>query len=77
MYNFIFYFIYLGQINQKNTGPLVARCISSMIVALFIFIHIGFIYSLIKFILWYFYSVNIAFSSGENHNEKILFWYPS
>ena len=76
MYNLIFYFIYRGQINQKNTGPWVARCIRSMIVALFLFVHIGFIYSLIRFVLSHFYSINIAFSSGKSHNTKILFWFP-
>ncbi|SRR6185437_4031288 len=76
MYSFIFYFIYLGQISQKNTGPWVARCIASMIVTVFLFIHLCFIYSLIKFILLSLYDINIAFSSGKNHTTKILFWYP-
>jgi len=76
MYNFIFYFIYLGQISQKNIGPWVARCIASMIVSVFLFIHICFIYSLIKYTLLSLYDINISFPSGKNHTAKILFWYP-
>src|SRR5574340_352072 len=76
MYSFIFYFIYRGQINQKNTGPWVARCIASMIVTVFLLIHIGFIYSLIRFILFQLYNNSIVFSFGKTYSTKILFWYP-
>jgi hypothetical protein len=76
MYSFIFYFIYLGQISQKNTGPYTARLISSMIVTLFLFIHICFIYAMVKFILFHFYNISIAFSSGKTHSITVIFWYP-
>lgn len=76
MYNFIFYFIYRSQIHQKDGGPFVARIIGSWIVVLSILIQIGLIYSVFRFILFNFYSINISFSSGKSYSGKLVFWLP-
>jgi hypothetical protein len=74
MYKFIFYFIYKSQVNQKDGGAVVAKYLSSLIVSITIFIHIGLIYSLCRFLSFHFYNSDISFSSGRNHNSKFLFW---
>lgn len=76
MYNFIFYFIYKSQIHQKDGGPVVARLIGSWIVVLALLIQVGLVYSILRFILFKFYSNNISFSSGETYSGKLIFWVP-
>ena len=76
MYNFIFYFIYKSQVNQKSGGPIVARYIGSLIVFLAILIHVGFIYSIVRFSLFRIVSNSIAFSLGKTYGEKLILLLP-
>jgi hypothetical protein len=61
MYNFVFYFIYRSQINQKDGGPLVAAIIGSMFVFIAIFLHLLIIFSIYKFFLFNLYGKEIFF----------------
>lgn len=76
MYNFIFYFIYRSQIHQKDGGPFVARLFGSWIVVLALLTQVGLVYSILRFILFNFYSNSISFSSGETYSGKLIFWLP-
>ena len=76
MYSFIFYFIYRSQVNQKSGGPAIARYIGSLIVFLVVLIHVGLVYSLIRFCIIKLYNESIAFSHSDTYNQKVLFWLP-
>jgi hypothetical protein len=65
MYNFVFYFIYKSQLKD---GPFVARYFATFVVAIQIFIQIGFLYSICRFVLCYNYKFSIALSDVKNSN---------
>ena len=67
MYNFIFYFIYKSQINQKNGGPVVATFMGGLFVLLVILIHALFIYAIFRFVLFNYYGIDISFSIGKGY----------
>lgn len=76
MYRFIFYFIYKGQLNQKDGGPLVGRIVASMTVFGFLLLHILFLYSITRFVLSNYYNTNISFSMGKTYNNRLIFFLP-
>ena len=73
MYNFIFYFIYKSQINQKNGGPVVAKFMGGLFVLLVLLIHALFIYAIFRFVLFNYYGIDISFSIGKGYIKKWLF----
>jgi hypothetical protein len=77
MYNFVFYFIYLGQIRQKDTGPKAARIIASMIVSLLVLLHIGLLYTITRYLLFNLDGYDISFATGSSYSNKSLtIWLP-
>lgn len=76
MYNFIFYFIYKSQVNQKSGGPFVSRIIGSMIVFLALLIHCALLFSIIKYVSFNFYNIDLSYNIGSTYSSKVLFWYP-
>ena len=69
MYNFIFYFIYRAKI--KADGKRLTRYSASLIVGIYIGVHIGLLYAITRFILCYYWQFSIAQSntnsSGSNN----------
>ncbi len=76
MYSFIFYFIYRGQITQKNTDPLTARIISTLIVFVAIMFHILFIYAVGRFLLFNYYEADISLYDHKKYSEQLAYWLP-
>lgn len=76
MYNFIFYFIYKSQINQKDGGPFVARYIASLIVFVVIGFHFVLSYSIIRFISFHYLNMDISTSSSKSQTTKFFNWLP-
>lgn len=76
MYDFVYYFIYNSQVNQKDGGPVVARIIGSMVLTVAILIQLGLIYSIGRFILFNYYHSDFSFSSGHSYLTRIIFWLP-
>jgi hypothetical protein len=74
MYNFVFYFIYRSQINQKDGGPFVARYVASIILIITLVIHVGLIYSFFRYFLFNFYRADISFSLGKTYSSKFVYW---
>jgi len=61
MYHFIFYFIYKAKI--KADGPKVTRYSASLIVSIFLGMHLGLLYCIARFICCYFWQISIARSN--------------
>lgn len=76
MYNFVFYFIYRSQVNQKNGGPFVASIIGSMFVFVTIFIHLIFILGIYRFALFNLYGEEIFFSNQKTYAQKMFVFIP-
>jgi hypothetical protein len=76
MYHFIFYFIYKSQLNQKDGGPLVGRYVASLIVLVFLFLHILLLYAFARFFLFNYGNTDISFSIGNTYSKKLIFVLP-
>ena len=74
MYDFIFYFIYRTQINQKDGGPFVAKYLATLIVMVTIGFQIVLIYSFIRFILFNYLNTDISIAWKQSNTIKFLKW---
>ena len=63
MYHFIFYFIYRAKL--KADGPALTRYSANLIVMIFLVIHFGMLYSVIRFSCCYFWQISIARESAH------------
>jgi hypothetical protein len=74
MYDFIFYFMYRLQINQKDTTPFVAKFFGILFVLLAVIMHIALLYAIMRFILFNYYGFDISFSVIESKSIDKLIW---
>jgi hypothetical protein len=68
MYNFIFYFIYRAKINADGKG--VTRYSASLIVAIYLGVHLGLLYAITRFIFCYYWQISIARSNSHPSGFK-------
>ncbi len=76
MYNFIFYFIYRTQLNQKTGGPFVGRILGSMFVFIFSLIHILFLFTIYKYIRFNFFGFETFLPVGNSLGGRLAFLIP-
>lgn len=76
MYSFVFYFIYRGQISQKNIDPLTARIIGTLIVFVAIMFHILFIYAIGRFLIFNYYETDISLYAHKKYSDQLVYWLP-
>ena len=70
MYQFIFYFIYRAKL--KADGAKQSRYSASLVVMIFIVVHLGLLYSIMRFICCYFWQISIARTNAEVTGGDIL-----
>ena len=70
MYNFVFYFIYKRSLTRD--GKFVARYSACLIVAAACGTFLGFLYSVARFILCYFWTISIARTTARASNSDNL-----
>ena len=74
MYWFIFYFIYRAKL--KADGTALTRYSASLIVAIYLVVHLSLLYALIRFYLCYFWQISIARHNvhANSQNNFIYFF---
>lgn len=73
MYYFIFYFIYKAKL--KADGASQSRYSASLIVSIFLGIHLGLLYAVTRFVLCYYWQISIARSNVRAAKTNTLFYF--